>query len=447
MRPQRLSTVSLVAYGLPSLPLATLILPAFIFLPTFYAETVGVSLSAVGLVLLLARLWDMLSDPIIGQLSDSVQTRWGRRRPWLVVGTPIVAVAVWFLFVPPDGAGAMHLLVWSFLLYTGWTMVMLPMNAWGAELSVDYHERSRITAFRESFLLCGTILALLIPLALGYTDFKAQAGDALRAVALTVAILLPVGIAVMLSVTPEPPVRLWRSMRWGEGLWALRRNRPFRILIVSYLLNGIANGLPATLFIWFVTHVLREPTLVVPLLLLYFAAGTLSVPLWYRLSRRWGSKHRVWAGAMIWACAVFIWVPLLGPGDVGWFVLVCLATGLAVGADVALPPSIQADVIDEDTIRTGAQRAGLFFALWGMATKLALALAVGLSFPLLDMAGFDQSLEINTPSALLALSALYALAPVIFKLAAIVLMWAFPITAERQAETRRQIDDKADQPG
>ena len=433
--PIRLS--ALLAYGAPALPLAALTLPTYILLPKFYAVEVGLGLAAVGLALLLARIWDVVSDPVIGQLSDRIETRFGRRRPWIVLGTPLVMMAVWFLFVPGPGAGIAHLLAWSVVLYTGWTMMILPLTAWGAELSPDYNERSRIAAFRETAIILGTLLALGLPVALGMKDGPA-AGGSLSLIAWTVILLLPAAVIALLVFTPEPPIRYRAHLTFRRGLAVLKGNRPFRRLIAAYLLNGIANGLPATMFVLYVANVLQAPKQAAVLLFVYFLAGIVAVPLWLKLSYRFG-KHRIWCWAMIWAAAIFAFVPALGSGDLWWFVAVCVLTGISLGADLVLPSSMQADVVDLDTAESGDQRTGLYFALWGMVTKLALALAVGIAFPLLDLAGFADG-EANAPVALWTLIGLYSLAPVIFKAIAIVLMWRYPITADRQAATRHLID-------
>ena len=437
MAPPRLRTLILAAYGAPALPLAALTLPVYIFLPTFYAETLGLGLASVGLALLMARLWDVVTDPLVGYLSDRTRTVIGRRRPWVIAGAPLVLTAVWFLLVPGDGVGLGYLLGWSLALYLGWTMMILPLSAWGAELSPDYNERSRIAAFREGFILTGALCALGLPALLGFAG-SAEIGNALEAIALFVVVLLPPAIVALLALTPEPKPTAWHS-RGLRGGWAvIRDNRPFRRLIAAYLLNGVANGLPATLFLLFVDHVLERPEQAGLLLAVYFASGVVAIPLWLRLSYRYG-KHKVWCGAMIWACANFVWVPLLGPGDLPWFIVICVLTGVALGADLVLPSSMQADVVDLDTVESGQQRTGLFFAMWGMVTKLALAVAVGLAFPILDAVGFEEAGEKNATS-LLALAMLYGLLPVILKAAAIVLMWEYPITAARQVEIRHLLD-------
>jgi Na+/melibiose symporter-like transporter len=425
----------LLAYGLPALPAAMLGLPLLVYLPGFYAEQVGIGLTAVGAILLLARLWDGVTDPVIGFLSDRTRSRIGRRRPWMIASLPLVLAGAWLLFRPPPEAGSLHLMVWSFVVYLGWTMMQIPHQAWGAELSDDYAERARITATREGFALGGVIVAASLPAllpALGLAPSDAGAGAALAAIAVVTVVLLPATGAVLLAVVPEPPPAPGRPLA-GRAAWrVLAANRPFRRLMSAYLLNGIANGLPSSLFLMFVAHRLQLEALQGVFLLVYFLAGLAGVPLALALARRLG-KHRAWCVAMIATCAAFVWAPLLPPGATVAFAAICLVTGLGLGADLALPPAIQADVVDEDTAAGGEGRAGLYFAAWGMATKLALALAVGFAFPLLDLAGFDPRQPTADGAGGLALAALYAWGPVALKLAAVGLMWRFPLDAERHA--------------
>jgi len=446
-----LSRLRLLAYGLPGLPLAALGVPLFIFLPSFYAQDRGLSLAAVGLVLLAARLWDAVSDPLIGLLSDRVATRYGRRKPWLIAGTPLTCLAVYMLFVPPEGAGVPHLFGWSAALYLGWTMVQLPYTAWGAELSGDYHERSRITAFRETMVVFGTLLAAGMPAAISAAGGETDLAQVLSVLAVFLIFALPLSVGLATGLVAEPPPagapHRPQMDRWRAGIALLAGNKPFLRLILAYLLNGLANGLAATLFVLFVEKGLGLPDAVDTLLLTYFLLGVTGVPLWLYVSHRIG-KHRAWSVAMLLNSAVFATVPLLGPGDHIGFLAICIGTGLCLGADLVLPPSMQADVVDVDTAEGGRARTGLYFALWGMATKLALALAVGIAFPVLALAGFTATGE-NGSGALLTLTLLYGAAPVVLKLTAIAIMRGFPITAERQSELRQKIEKspRAQAPG
>ncbi|MDA1308491.1 MAG: MFS transporter [Proteobacteria bacterium] len=426
----------LLAYGLPGLPLAVLGLPLFIYLPTFYAETIGIDLATVGLVLLLARLWDAVTDPLIGVLSDRTGGRFGRRRPWVLASLPILCLSIYFLFVPPESAGVVHLLIWSLLLYLGWTMIQLPYAAWGAELSSDYHDRSRVTGAREVFVVIGTLMAASVPLLIGVEDQGDGAlGQVLWVLAIGLLVTLPAAslIACLNVADPamephEPLHRQAKAMsKWTAGFHALANNRAFRRLITAYLLNGIANGLPATLFLLYVRHVLAMPDRAGALLFVYFLCAIAGVPFWVWASARL-NKHRTWILAMAVTCLVFAWAPFLGPGDFHPFLAICILSGFCLGADLALPPSMQADVVDLDAAVTGTPRTGLYFALWGMATKLALALAVGVSFPLLALAGFSaDSAAANDASGVLVLALLYGGLPIAFKLAAMALMAGFPM--------------------
>jgi glycoside/pentoside/hexuronide:cation symporter, GPH family len=425
----------MAAYGAPGLPMAILGLPLFVFLPTFYAEHTGMGLAAVGLILLIARLFDVVTDPLVGHLSDRIRGRF-RRRSLIILGTPILLLSVEMLFRPAADAGALHLLSFSMLVYLGWTLFALPYYAWGAELSPDYHERSRISAWREGFTVAGTVTAASLPAVLGYGN---DAGASLGALATLFWWLLPVSVLLLVLTVPERPRQL-APAAWRQGLVLLRHNRPFRRLVLAWICNGTANAVPATLFLLFVTHVLEAPEHAGPLLLVYFGVGIAALPVWLHLARRLG-KHRVWTLSMALASTFFVWVPLLGSGDVAWFYLITVLTGLSLGVDLALPASMQADVIDQDTADGGGERAGLFFGLWGMATKLALALAVGLGFPLLGLVGFSTEGG-NTPQALLVLALAYAALPVLFKLAAMALVWRFPIDERAQHALRARIDER-----
>jgi Na+/melibiose symporter-like transporter len=424
---------TLLAYALPGLPSALLGLPLYIYLPSFYADDLGLGLGVVGAVLLVARLWDIVVDLGIGELSDRIRTRFGRRRPWLVLSLPLICLSVELLFRPAPPVGWLYLLGWTMTLYLGWTMFLLPYGAWGAELSTDYHERSRIAGARETASVLGTLVAVTLPALLG-----GDQGEALNMLALAILTLLPPAVAVAVATVPEPPPGPRQYQSLAEGYRVLARNRPFRRLILAYLFNGIANGLPATLFLMFVSYRLNSPAWAGALLLQYFLLGIVSVPLWVMASHRLG-KHRAWVLAMGIASLAFAAVPFIPVGGVVWFVLVCLVTGLCLGADLALPSSMWADVVDWDTAEMGTERAGLLFALWGVATKLALALAVGVAFPLLELAGFVPGSGHNG-DGLFALAVLYAWVPVAFKVAAALLVVRFEIDADVQASLRRRIE-------
>lgn len=434
----RLRWRSLLAYAAPALPLAILGLPLNVHLPAFWAGPMGVDLATVGLVLTLVRLGDVVVDPAIGRLSDRWRTRIGRRRPPILLALPVGLAGGAALFFPPAGAGA----IWLFCAYTAltfaWSLIALPWQAWGAELSDDYAERTRIVSWREGFTLVGIVLSALIPAVFGLQ------GAALSLHVLTIlcaTLTLPAVLALMTLVKEPAHSAPHEEPALREALRTAWANRPFRRLLAAWALNGVANGLPAVLFLLLCRHLLQAPAQSGPLLLAFFATGIVSVPVWAWIANRIG-KHRAWCWAMLWTCAAFLPVLALGPGDTLGFLLICLGTGAGLGADLALPPSMQADVIDLDTLNHGTARAGLFFAAWTMAQKSGNALSAGIGFGVLGLVGFAAEGS-NAPLQITTLVLLYCLVPVALKLAAVALVWRFPIDATEQRRIRAALDARA----
>ncbi|MEQ8233481.1 MAG: MFS transporter [Gammaproteobacteria bacterium] len=376
-----LRRATLVAYGAPGLAAAIPVIPVAVLLPTWYARDLGLGFALTGLVLALARVLDFLADPLIGLLTD--RRGWGglRYKPWVLAGALLAGFGMALLARPPATVGAVHLAVGAVCLFVGWSLFTIPYTAWGAELSDDVHERSLVAAARELAGLVGMLVALALPalLVLNLGD-AAPAPFAVLAVAAGV-LGVPAIAALLLRVPePEPGTRATH----GEVAWrdfvALLRVPDCRRTLVCWFVNGIANGLPAVLFPLVVSDWLslaeRDTFL---LLACYFGAAVGGAPLWLALARRYG-KTPAWRIAIAVNVVVFAQVAWLGPHNAAWFYLVCLLSGLTLGADLALPPSIQADVLAADRAASGRRRTASAFALWTMATKLALALAVAVAF-------------------------------------------------------------------
>ncbi|MDA8870859.1 MFS transporter, partial [Rhizobiaceae bacterium] len=342
------------------------------------------------------------------------------------------------VFWPPLDVTAAYLGVWSLVLSVGYTGCILPYTAWGAELATDYEGRSQIAGAREAVTLLGTLVAIALPFAIGWTDPGTLHGFAVLAIALVVA--LPLLALGAVAFVPEPVEHSSTRVPLLEGLRHLRGNRPFVRLAVAFFLNGFGNSIAATLFLLFCSARLGLTELRGPLLFTYFLAGVISVPFWTWLARR-TSKHRAWCVAMLAAMVVFAPAPFLPEGAAWAFGAICVLSGLCLGADIALPPSMQADVIDVDTARSGEQRSGIYFALWSLATKMSLAFAVFAAFGLLGWFGFDAGApDASATAGIVALAFLYGWGPILFKIPAVALMWSFPLGREEVAALRLQID-------
>jgi GPH family glycoside/pentoside/hexuronide:cation symporter len=436
-----LKKISMALYGLPNLPTSIVGLPIAIYIPAFYAGDLGLSLAFVGVILTLSRLTDVVTDPMIGILSDRWETRFGRRKPWLVLGTPLMAGALWMLFVPPGEVSTLYLFIWISLLYLSFTLIDIPYRAWGAELSKDYRERSRVTGWREGFGYIGLIAALVIPLFMFFGLELSGPRNALYGIAVAVAFSLPLLMVPALAFVPEPrPERLDRAkVQFGQGLKIVWRNGPFRRLVMCLTMFVVAVSMTASLSFFFVRHTMEEPfERYAIFVLVYYLSSSAAIPIWLRISDRLG-KHKTVVLGIIWLSVWSAPIPLLGPGDYWIFFFLMIMKGSAVGSLIFLPASMAADIVDLDTLRTGEQRTGLYFSLWGMVSKGGAALGVLVATTGVAWFGFDPAIETNTPGAKMSVAVMYSLFPAALALTALPLLWRYPLTEERQKRMRDRI--------
>jgi GPH family glycoside/pentoside/hexuronide:cation symporter len=435
-----LSQRTMMLYALPHLTDAVMTLPMALFIPAFYAGEMGLPLAGVGAMISVSRIFDVLTDPVIGALSDRWHSRWGRRKPWLAIGTPVIMIATWMLFVPPKDASLLYLMVWASLLSIGYSIFDLPYKAWGAELSTGYRERSRIAAWREGFGAAGQFLFLAVLVAMGLTGHQGGS-DEMRAIALMVILSLPPLVAVTLWRVPEPPPeRLTGEILIGwSALISVVKNRAFLRTVIAIVLFGAGLMIQASLHKLVLKHVIGRPELFAPLILGETIASLVAMPLWLRLSDRIG-KHRAVTLAALWVGLWSLPFPWAGTGDIVFYGTLIVLRGSSFAAIFFLSNSIAADVIDQDTLDTGKQRTGLFFALWGMAIKLAVALGVlmGTGFP--AWFGFDPTAASHSPASISALMQIYGWLPALIMLLAFPLLWNFPIDEERHRELRARIE-------
>jgi glycoside/pentoside/hexuronide:cation symporter, GPH family len=399
------------SYGLLGLPLAFVALPVYVHLPHFYAQQYGVPLAALGGVLLLSRSVDALVDPWLGRWGDRLY-RHSWRAVWVAALWLALAVALGFaaLFFPPVAVlssagfwlwvgGALTL---SHLAYSGLGILH---QAWAARQGGGGVAQSRWVAWREGFALVGVLLASALPALWGW-------GMTTALLALMLALGLLGWQRTAQSVAGSAV--LTQSGESASSLWQPWQHADFRRLLVVFMLNGLASAVPATLVLFFVQDRLQAPQAMAPLFLgLYFAAGALSFPLWLRVIDRIGLL-RAWASGMALSVLAFVSVVTLGAGDTTGFLAVCAVSGLALGADLTVPGALLNQLIDRCGER--GRTDGAFMGWWNLATKLNLALAAGLSLPLLGLWGYAPGQQ--DADAALALGLAYGLLPCVLKLLA-----------------------------
>lgn len=428
---ERVALGVLLAYGAPSFAGAAMLVPILIHMPKFYADVVLVPLGYLAIAIAIGRALDALSDPFFGYLSDRTRSRFGRRRPYMAIGAPLCAVAFYALFTPPASLAGDAAALWfgsTFILYTIFhTFYALPHYALGPELTLDYHERSRLFGVREGFSILGTVIAAIAPGIL--MGFGLSERGAFSSIGLTFAVLLVVLFGILVAVVRERPEFVEREPNpFVPGIRRALRNRPFRVLLMTYVVASIAGAIPGTLVPFFNAYVIQpdnEARWLSMFLAMYFGAGFLCLPIWLALSRRIGKKPAWLASSFVGitgGAAMFF----LGKGDEVPLLFLLAYSGSAFGAGLFLGPAMQADVIDYDELYTGRRREAQYSAFWGMLPKFVAIPSAAIPIAILGSLGYVPN-AVQPPAVVFAIKAIFALTPAFFSLLSFFIALRYPI--------------------
>ncbi len=432
-----LSSARIWAYGSLGFPLALLGYPLGIWLPRAYATYVGVATDQVGWIITIAAVFDAVTDPMMGFASDKLRTRWGRRRVWLGIGAPFLTVALVYLLNPPLGSSVMYLAFWYVFLRVGTTLVGVPYAAWGAELSNEYHTRTRIVSAREVYVLLGLIGAAAVPALVEWLNEDATtAVMVLNAYTWPVVILLPlITILVILTVPEPPPSAREGRVRFFQSLTLMYRNKLFLRLIAIELLISGGEAFRNALSLFFMQDYIGAPR-AGTLYLVYFGMGLAAIPFWTWLAKIFG-KHRSLSAAIIFVGCVSMTIYTLEHGQVMAFYVLFALKGFCFGSFAYLPRAMMADVIDVDTLRSGDARTGSYFSIMGFMTKLAHSVG-GFALIALAFVGYQTAPgAVNGPTQLEWLAVLYAIVPTVSFAFGLYLCWTWPLTDTKHAKLQR----------
>ena len=437
----------LASYSAVTVPMAAMGMPIAVYLPPFYSEGLGLSLVTVGLVFTIARIWDVVTDPIMGLLIDRFDTRWGRRKHWIALSIPILLLSVWMVFMPnPDHVSGVYLMFWMIMLYIGYTMLAIAHQSWGAELSESYHDRSRLFGWREVFVIAGMTAVLAMPALLeasGASDQRSKVAS----MGWFCLILFPITVIPTLLFVPDQSRRPATSVHWRAALGVLVGNRLLWRLLAADLLSGFGTGIAGALFIFVAGYVFGLPSHASFALLLYFASAFAAMPLWMKLAYVVG-KHTALKVALAYGGGVMLALLVLAtPGSVLGLWFYTFAYGLAFGAAPTLLRSMMADLTDADELEVGEKRAGLFFALLTTTNKLGAALAVGAGFATLEVVyGFEPGAG-NSAAAIDGVLLTYCIGTAAGLLLAYLPLINYPLDQARHTAIRAQLDQRAEQAG
>ncbi|MFC1579510.1 MFS transporter [Thermodesulfobacteriota bacterium] len=437
------------AYAAPAFALAVVGIPVYVYIPKFYTDVIGIHIGVLGVLILAVRFFDAVTDPFIGVLSDWTHTRFGRRRPFISLGSLALAGAIFFLFNPPAGTPGFETLwfgIWIFCLFLFWTVVTVPYESLGPEITFDYNERTVLFGMRDGALIAGTLVAASSPLVISKLLGLPPGPLAEMEKFFWISVIycpLVIGLCwwCVFAIRERSAQERPQQISLLEGLRSVLQNRPFIILIVSYTIAAFGSNLPATLILYYVQYVLGSSSADL-FLVLYFVTGILFLPGWVRLAKTIGKKY-AWIASMAVNTGAFAGVYFLGPGDTGIYGILVFLSGIGFGATLAIPSAMQADVIDYDELLTGKRREGQYIGLWSVAKKMAAALGVGISLSLLGVSGYSPNVE-QSETVIFYLRFLYALVPSICNMVALAIALLYPINRNRHEAIRAAIRDRKD---
>jgi len=425
-------------YALPAIPLALMAMSYYVFLPKYLVDYQGFPLMALSLIILLSRIWDAVLDPLIGRMSDRSHHGKPVRKKWIAFAVVPLAVSYLSFFFWPAASGMpLVFFICSFVFFVFFSAVLIPFEAWGITLAGDYDQRNTIMSWREGFVILGTFLSGLIPFLIELWSGGDQA-SVLRSSAIAYSALLLLLTFVSLSLVKEKKLSTIKNEKiysWGETMKHAWGNTHFRVLVVAYILSAIGAVIPATLILFYIEHVLQSSNANL-FLSLYFLSGMLALPVWIHLSRSL-EKRAVWLSALAINTGSFFMVYFLAPGQELAYGILVVMSGLGFGATMAIPSSMQADVIDYDEYLHGKRREGVFVGLWAVARKLSAAVAAAIALQALAFAGYVPG-DAPDVQAREAIRIWYTLVPCLFNFLAIA--FALRYLLDRREVARIQLE-------
>lgn len=447
----RLSWDTITAYGAPGIGAGYMYLLLSLYIMKFSTDILLIAPAVMGTIFGASRIWDAISDPLAGYLSDRTTHRLGRRRSWLLFSTLPIAGAFVMLFSPPDTVTGGWLTVWMavsiLVFYSAMTVFIVPHMSLGAELTSNYHERSRLYGLRHIAFTIGSILAVLSmqlfinaekqgPAAVRQTAFE------LSFVASIVTAILIVYAVVRLRERPDFKGRISANPYHAfRDVW---RNPHARLLIIVTFIEHIGGAAISVMTLYVASYVVGRPELGPAIILTYMIPSTITVPLWIPLSRHIG-KVRLWLISMIvtaFSFGAMFFLPFIDPDSrVVLIFIAAVFAGASGGCGSTLSPSIQSDIIDYDEYTTGDRKEGSYFAAWNFVHKSSTGVMVILMGYVLQFSGFVPN-ETQTQFVQVTMVSLYGLFPLTCYVIGAWMFSKFKLDEEAYAKIRQALDDR-----
>ena len=398
-----LRLITFFLYSLPSIPLAAAQIAVYIAVPAIYSKIAAVGIGITGLVIMISRVIDMITDPILGTFLDRMVEKIGWKF-WLLIGFPLISIGIFILFNPLDALEIFSLLLGIIFVTLGWTFFSIPW--WGIGIAIsnsNSNDRFKVVSFRELLTIPGVILGLFL------IHFSNISGEIFLII--SILFLSP----LFIKKIPIPNISNVKGASYFLNIKNLfKNNSNFKYLCLSYFFIGLSNGVTSILFILFVEFIIGGSPQ--NFLSIYFISAFMGLPFVYMLASKY-NKKRIWTSFILLACICFLPVVFLSNNSTTLFMVICIISGFCLSADLIIPSSIQADIIYKEQQQNKNVLVGKIYSVWSFIQKLSLALSAGVCLPLLGYFGFNPS-EVNTQ--LLPLSFAYGIIPIILRIPAII---------------------------
>lgn len=453
----RLKGSVIAAYVVPGVGVGYMGLLVGLYIMKFSTDVLLIAPAVMGTIFGASRIWDAISDPIVGYLSDRTKTRLGRRRSWFLVSIlPLAGMFIW-VFSPPNFLKGDALIAWMAVgviaFYSSMTIFLVPQMSLGAELTPNYHERSRLFGFRYATSTVGSILALVGMRVLIMAEQKSDAAHdptIIRTTAFHLSILASVVTAVLIAYAVvklrERADYQGRSLKHPlvafKDVW---RNPHARLCIFVSFVENIGSAVIGLLTLYVAEYVIGRPALAPFIIFSYMICAAVSPPMWIPLSRRFG-KIRLWMFSMMLTGLSFggmFTLPFLPPlaKVVTIFVLAVFA-GLAAGCGGTIAPSIQSDIIDYDEYTTGERKEGSYFAAFTFVFKSATGVMAFVTGYVLQFSGFVPN-HPQTMTVQIAIMTLYSLFPLVCYTIGTLIFSRFSLDEEAHGKIREALEARA----
>lgn len=435
----RLRTGQLLAYAAPTVALQAMLVPLYNFLPpVYYSTEVGMVAFTVAAIFAIGRFWEAIIDPLVGALSDRTSSRFGRRRIWMLAGAPVALLAAWFLLMPPQGATPAYLLIWLVVFYAGWTMVYVPHQTWGGELSEDYAERTRIAGFRETGAffgyVCASAVGIFYWIWVQGVAFPSYA-QIVQSVGVFFAVALPIAILWCFSAVPATSAMQERTPGWGELLAILTRNAPFRRLIGAYLVDRLAMGVYFGVQPVLISQALGLQQHVLTVAIVNTVAAVLLAPLWVPIAGKLG-KHRAYCIANLVTALAYLSLFVVPSAVVVPVLLANVLMAFGNGGTMIMPPAMTADAVDADELQSGVAQMGGHMAFLASVFKFGMGLGLFIGLGFLTLFGYVDMGQSMTAQLEQGIRLGASWLPALMLLVPVLVMWRYPIDGARHAEIR-----------